>query len=113
MTRTSFRFFALTFGSLMVLASGCKSDGLSNTDQIVERAQSLCACESKECVDRVTDEIMEHMDKVKAAYPKKDDIPKDVQAAIAESRKITMGCMHKLDALSGHQVPPPSSGKSP
>ena len=109
MTHSSFRLVALALGSLMVFASGCKSDGLYTPDQIVERDQSLCACDSKECVDRITNEIIEHSDKVKAAYPKKEDVPKDVQTADSESRKITMGCMHKLDALSGHRVTTPSA----
>ena len=106
-----------SFSALLVLACflvmfpACgEGDGIDAPEKIVERAKSLCACESKECMDRITDEITAHSDKVKAKYPTKEDVPQELQSAMTEGRKTMLGCIQKLDQLSGH-TPPPNAKK--
>ena len=93
------------FGAFVLLLSGCRSDGLDSPEQVVERAEALCECDSKECVDRITEEITEHTDRVEAVYPKKADVPPEMSSAISESRKVMLGCMQKLDQFSRHRAP--------
>ena len=95
-------------GLVAIFLVGCKGDGLDSPDEIVQRAKALCACESKECMDKVTDEITAHTEKVKEKYPVSKDVPEDIQAAMSEGQKTMLGCIHKLDQLSGHAPPEPT-----
>ncbi len=102
------RFLFVLVSLFFVFVVGCQRDGLDSPDEIIDRAKSLCACDSKACVDEVTQSITSHTEKVKAKYPNEVDVPKDVMEAMKQSRKTMMDCMMKLDQLSGHTPPEPT-----
>ena len=108
MMNRSYRCQLVIAGLVAIFLIGCKGDGLDSPERIVERAESLCACESKECMDKVTDEITAHTEKVKATYPVGNDVPKEIQSAMTQGQKTMLGCIRKLDQLSGHTAPEPT-----
>ena len=99
---------ALLLSCAIWMLPGCSKNEVHNSEAVIERAKALCACDTKACVDGLTEEISAHSRKVSETFPRKSDVPPELQAAIRESRAITLKCMPRLDRLTGHPVTEPT-----